>query len=191
MGQRLNIELVHNDKTIANCYYHWSAYTNCACELTKIILDNYNRPPNSEALTDDGWLLLAVRLLESTGAGIYTEDIPTFEEKFKDMTFKAGLDRNDGLISITEANIENTRNWEEGSVTIDLDNLLVSFDVINWLGETDAEELEYMEIVPEELETIDVDPKGIPFDEFHSFAEKVCSVDAFKDADGEMWSTIC
>ena len=38
MGQRLNIEIMSGEKVLANAYYHWSAYTASAAELTKIIL---------------------------------------------------------------------------------------------------------------------------------------------------------
>ena len=42
MGQRLNteriIEIVDNDKTLANSYYHWSAYTDSAVALVVCFL---------------------------------------------------------------------------------------------------------------------------------------------------------
>lgn len=34
MGQRLNIEIISGDKVLANAYYHWSAYSRIAIELT-------------------------------------------------------------------------------------------------------------------------------------------------------------
>lgn len=34
MGQRLNIEIVDGNTTLANAYYHWSAFTFPALELT-------------------------------------------------------------------------------------------------------------------------------------------------------------
>ena len=30
MGQRLNIEIVNGETSLANAYYHWSAYTKSA-----------------------------------------------------------------------------------------------------------------------------------------------------------------
>lgn len=38
MGQRLNIEMKTKGKVVANCYYHWSAYTMTALQLTKEII---------------------------------------------------------------------------------------------------------------------------------------------------------
>lgn len=64
MGQRLNIEIVDGETSLANCYYHWSADTNSALELTKQIIDSYY---NSKLTVG---LEMAVELLEATGAGI-------------------------------------------------------------------------------------------------------------------------
>lgn len=41
MGQRLNIEIVNGETSLANCYYHWSAYTSSALGLTRQIIDAY------------------------------------------------------------------------------------------------------------------------------------------------------
>ena len=40
MGQRLNIEIVKGDpdNVLANAYYHWSAYTSSAAQLTCLIV---------------------------------------------------------------------------------------------------------------------------------------------------------
>lgn len=101
MGQRLNLEIKTNDKTLANCYYHWSGYTSSALELTKIILDNLS----DKELTQD----YAVELLKLTGAG--------------------NSDRNDGLIGITDKDIEDTRYWAEASVFINLESRKVKLDI--------------------------------------------------------------
>lgn len=42
MGQRLNIEIKSKGKVVANCYYHWSAYTMSALQLTKEIISNFD-----------------------------------------------------------------------------------------------------------------------------------------------------
>ena len=38
MGQRLNIEILKDGDCIANCYYHWGAYTSPTIHLVKEIL---------------------------------------------------------------------------------------------------------------------------------------------------------
>lgn len=35
MGQRLNLSINKNGKVLANCYYHWSGYTNSAIQKCK------------------------------------------------------------------------------------------------------------------------------------------------------------
>ena len=101
MGQRLNLEIKTNDTTLANCYYHWSGYTSSALELTKIVLDNLS----DKELTQD----YAVELLKLTGAG--------------------DSDRNDGLIGVTDEDIEDTRYWAEASVYINLESRKVKLDI--------------------------------------------------------------
>lgn len=127
MGQRLNIEIVDGETSLANCYYHWSADTNSALELTKQIIDSYY---NSKLTVG---LEMAVELLEATGAGINkTEraEIQKQPEKFGSFKFKDCTSRNDGLISITEKGKETTREQEEGRVTIDLSTETFDFDVL-------------------------------------------------------------
>lgn len=101
MGQRLNLEIKTNDKTLANCYYHWSGYTSSALELTKIILNNLS----DKELTQD----YAVELLKLTGAG--------------------NSNRSEGLIGITDKDIEDTRYWAEATVYINLESRKVKLDI--------------------------------------------------------------
>lgn len=41
MGQRLNIEIVKDKKVLANCYYHWSGYSNSAVNLAIQIIERF------------------------------------------------------------------------------------------------------------------------------------------------------
>lgn len=43
--------------------------------------------------------------------------------------FKDCVDRNRGILSITEEGINETRTWQEGRVIIDLDEEMIQFDV--------------------------------------------------------------
>lgn len=102
---------------MANCYYHWSAYTGSALELTRQIIDSYY---DSEAIVG---LKMAIDLLEATGGDVNeTEraEIQKQPEKFISFEFKDCTNRNNGLISVIESGKEETRKWEEGRVTIDL-----------------------------------------------------------------------
>lgn len=129
MGQRLNVEIVNGETSLANCYYHWSAYTGSALNLTKQIIDSYY---DSEAIVG---LKMAIELLEATGGGVNEterEEIQKQPEKFGSFEFKDCTSRNNGLISVTESGKEETRKWEEGRVTIDLDTETFCFDVLSY-----------------------------------------------------------
>lgn len=126
MGQRLNIEIVSDGALLANCYYHWSAYTDSALALTELIIDKFYDSDTSPGIKN------AVELLESTGAGVNERErieIKKFPNKFVGIDFKKATDRNCGIISVTENGMEETRYWEEARVTIDVLNQTVSFDV--------------------------------------------------------------
>lgn len=127
MGQRLNIEIVNGETSLANCYYHWSAYTGSALGLTRQIIDAYY---DSEAIVG---LKMAVDLLEATGGGVNEaekEEIQKQADKFGHLKFKDCVNRNEGLLSVTENGKEETRKWEEGRVTIDLGSETFYFDVL-------------------------------------------------------------
>lgn len=129
MGQRLNIEIVNGETSLANCYYHWAAYTDSALSLTKKIIDAYY---DSQAIVG---LKMAVDLLESTGGGVNEKERAEIQkqiDKFGSIEFKDCTNRNEGLLSVTENGKEETRKWEEGRVTIDLDTETFCFDVLSY-----------------------------------------------------------
>lgn len=128
MGQRLNIEIVDGEESLANCYYHWSAYTVCALNLVYKIIEAYK---SAKAISG---VALAVELLEATGAGVPERERVKMaaDPDLKDISFCVSLDainRNDGLIGVTETEKETTRYWEEGRVTIDISSETFDFDV--------------------------------------------------------------
>lgn len=127
MGQRLNIEIYNGETPLANCYYHWSAYTDSALELTKEIIDGYYDSDK------DANVKLAVRLFEQTGAGVNEAEranIKKHMRRFVGVKFKDAVSRSDGLISVTEEGMEDTRYYEEGRVVIDLDDKTFDFGIL-------------------------------------------------------------
>lgn len=128
MGQRLNIEIKKKEtnETIANCYYHWSAYTRSALDLTLEIIENTISVNHNEKEVDK---MYAIRLLESTGAGVISDEYDLLTEK-EQRVCRVGENRNLGLISFTEKGIEETRKWEEGRVEIYLPNITDYFEQI-------------------------------------------------------------
>lgn len=134
MGQRLNIEIVKNGKVLANSYYHWAGFSNSAVNLVIQIIREYEyiQKYKVEKYIKNKDLLFAIRLLESTGAGL--NDINATRKILKDETMNLKLrecqERNEGIIGITQKDIEETRYWEEGRVSIDIENKIIDFDVI-------------------------------------------------------------
>ena len=177
MGQRLNIEIMSGEKTLANAYYHWSAYTASAAELTKIILET----PVDET---EPLIWQAIHLLEATGAGVpsYEKDLILRNEVLSSDEIgklQACTDRNYGLIAVTEEEIQRTRSWEEGRVTIHLDSKTVDFNVFFYLDPVEFE-AEYEGTV-ETLPAFDQQTEAIPFDEFHAFYDWATKKESMRD----------
>ena len=128
MGQRLNIEIIKNGKVIGNCYYHWSAYTLSSLIETNTVIENYDELLKQN-LPDK---VLITKMFENcasydfhtggfNGAGLSKDSYEYMCNKYPNYEFRKAIDRNAGLIGITEKDIDDTRGWEEGRVTIDLD----------------------------------------------------------------------
>ena len=123
MGQRLNIEIHANGKLLANSYLHWSAYTDSALYLTKQLVNKTEYLCHlPEDFTDKE---KAVWLLQGIAGGLCYDG----SEKLVRPIFLEAWSRNDGLICLSEEEMEGTRNWEEGRVTIDIERKEIDFDV--------------------------------------------------------------
>lgn len=136
MGQRLNIEIHNNGNVIANSYYHWSGYTSEALQLTGIIIDGIN-----ELKEIDNAILLAVTLLQLTGAGISENELSSIENKSISnlISFNKSIDRSSGIIGVSKEAIEETRRWEEARVEIDIETKNIK---LNLCSETYKEDLD-------------------------------------------------
>ena len=159
MGQRLNIEIHENGKCLANAYYHWSAYTYTALELTRNILDYYPRAKSRYGLS------CAVELLRHTGAKIPADELISQGVNVELATALGnGANRDDGLIAISEKGMKETRVWEEGRVIIDIGRGIVDFDVFcTWHDEYFEKEFSKQCYVP-------FNRHHIYFDDFKEFA---------------------
>ena len=172
MGERLNIEIIKNGETLANCYYHWAGYSNSSVELAKTIIQNIDK------VKCDNDVLTAIRLLESTGAGLTDREIEYAKtvDELKDIKFEETAGRNEGLIGISPNEIDNTRTWQEHSLYIYLDENRMSFKVYftndRWEWEYNNKE-EGIEIKFDDLEVTDINFDDIKFDKIDSFEEFV------------------
>lgn len=120
MGQRLVIIIKDEENNIlTNAYYHWDAYT----KTSAIRLEEINNFIKSSNKNDyDSKKDYAVAMLESTGATLAEEYNGRKVDKEK-------LNRNNGLIYVTEKEIEDTLGWAEGLIDINIDYECVLFDV--------------------------------------------------------------
>lgn len=127
MGQRLNIQIQREEEIIANAYYHWSAYTMSSLRLLVMIEDKWE-----ELSSEPDDLIRAVRLLETTGAGLTDEELKSMELKRPHFsTPKLAVSRNDGLIAISVQGIHETIDWAEGTAIISLEDGSVLFNVFD------------------------------------------------------------
>lgn len=149
MGQRLNIEIKSKGKIVANCYYHWGAYTMTALQLTEEIINNF------DSIQDNDDVKRAVKLLESIGAGYY--------------------DRNAGLIATDEEEIKDTRDWEEGRVTIDMDNKTFDFNVF-FKGYDEEDTKDVLEEYPNIVRYDDFPLENIPFEKIDEYANMIYDI---------------
>ncbi len=122
MGQRLVTTIRQDGKDIAAVYYHWGAYSVSALyhvqDLINCLFDSENPIKDLR--------LRLIRHLESTGGGIDGSQNFVEHDRIKGMypkeTFKMeGIDRNNGLIALSEEGINSLNDWSEGDITIDLD----------------------------------------------------------------------
>lgn len=176
MGQRLNISIEKNGAVLANGYYHWSAYTGSALALTEAVVDSYEEYKSK--IKND--LLIAVTVLESTGAGFNDNELIAMADDsvYSGLKPKKAIDRNRGLISVTKAGIEETERYEEGRVTIDIGKDTIDFSVYNWYPKDDfeADYADWMEPggYYADLKTVsDLDFADIPIEEFCAFKERI------------------
>lgn len=168
MGQRLNIELFYNGERVANAYYHWSGFTSSAFDLTRQLIINYD-----EFMSKDLPIQIkAILLLQTTRAGLTEDEFKWAEEnisqfdEYKDILFRA-VNRNEGLIALSEDGMNETQEWEEARVTIYLDDKKIDLDTF-YIYESIEEFIEnYGQEVADKLSDFPYDFEwGYTFEEF-------------------------
>lgn len=151
MGQRLVITVKNNEKDLAKIYYHWSAYTMSALlEAKDVINCIYNH--NDE--TEKELQLRLIRFLEARGGGIDGTllERSRIQEMFPSETFKTeGVNRNQGLIALSQEGMDDIQSWSEGDLDIIIDEDVIINSVF-W-GGYDFDE--YKELAMENDEDFD------------------------------------
>lgn len=121
MGQRLNITITKNGERLANAYYHWSAYSEASLQLAESIIKNLKLIQN----TNFNDITKAIILLQFTNAGLTIDELEYAGNHLNDFEknqelFHIAVNRNEGLIAISEEGMNETESYEEGRVTIDI-----------------------------------------------------------------------
>ena len=144
MGQRLviTVNVEHKDITrLFNCYYHWSAYTQCSIDTINEIVKEYaDLFKNYTSANIDMYHKITYCIFNAffrTGAGIMLsedgKEKKILEEINNEIEFQKSQDRNFGLIAITEKEMKTSQNWSEGDIHILIDKngsiKLTKFDV--------------------------------------------------------------
>lgn len=122
MGQRLNLEFQYGDKVIANAYYHWSGYTiDSLIELLRVheLMEYDNIYDEKSAIIElvnvyDNKLSLQSGLLDSL------DEVKKYIPEYHGI--KTNLNRNYGLLAISEEVINNIRENMEFILKYDIKN---------------------------------------------------------------------
>lgn len=173
MGQRLNIEITHNNKCLANCYYHWSGYSSSAAQLTDIIINSYFDKEEEYINTDfTSFDIFAVELLESTGARLDKRELERYKQY---CNHEECISRVNGIIGVSEDIMNETRRWEEARVTIDLKHETVDFCAVGFEDEESYDDWrEDNSLSFSELPIAGMCVFGIiSFDDFHNVADYI------------------
>ena len=177
MGQRLNIEIFNKGQILANAYYHWSAYTVASLELVQKVLDAYSTFPAE--LSDRQ---KAVSALQATGAGLPDDERETiFARDLVNLTEFKG--RDECIIAVSPKNIQSTRFWEEGRVSIYIDESRIDFDVLVKENRFDYDRntKEYYgeggRPMFEDLPSVDWNVRDIKIEDFKSFFSLMKDID--------------
>ena len=119
----MNIHKNRGEEPIINVYYHWSAYSRSAyCEAQDFI-NAYNSIEKTGVLETE-----IIRALENIGARVEIEDRQYVHEQLGFEPLEDNLDRNKGLIALSEEQRLTNLDYAEGEIQIfmndkDIDNL--------------------------------------------------------------------
>lgn len=128
MGQRLVVDITDGEKTLACAYYHWSAYTESAQAVAKATLESYYYDKDLKY----NKYALAIKMLQRTGARLAPDEakfISNMKGCESAIIYQDEVDRNDGIIYVTEPEILNCKDWSEGDIIINPLLERISFQV--------------------------------------------------------------
>lgn len=162
MGQRLVVTARSMGVDLCKMYFHWSAYTIPALMEVKDMMAEFPMETRSK----DEAILYFIRYCEKNGGGISngygSKEWNYITEKYPNKIFKKdGISRNQGLIGISEEEMNAIQNWSEGDIVINLDDMTVHNEVF-WC---------YDNIDEYNQELIDREDKPVTLDDIQEVGE--------------------
>ena len=127
MGQRLVVELIQDQRTIAVVYYHWSAYFQSTIYEVADLCEDIIRAEKKKRDVLESVLTGLER--RRGGLGIEPVNIAVANALFPGRVFKTDISRNNGLLYLGDDEIKRTLNMAEGIARIYLDDHDVTNDV--------------------------------------------------------------
>lgn len=127
MGQRLVVSVKNNGSCLCKIYFHWSAYTLSALMEAKNIVDCIY---SHDDKTENELQLRLIRFCEANGGGIDggkgSSEWEYIQAMYPNEVFKKeGINRNCGLIALSEKGMEDIQSWSEGDLDIIIDQDLI------------------------------------------------------------------
>ena len=121
MGQRLVTTIEYDGEKILNCYMHWSAYTRPTLATALEFAGKWSKYAHKTGMRKESAILRCC-LDAWDGSGVVSNDLPHLAELgftgFEDGKKIIAIDRNEGLIAVSEKEMKNNDDWAEGVLTI-------------------------------------------------------------------------
>lgn len=193
MGERLVVTIKAFDKEIATIYYHWSAHSVAALHEVDDLISNVSW---DKAKSTDELILMLTRHLEDNGGGVDQEDIVAFNQRFNEHFKTEGIDRNFGLIAITENTMNDQIEWSAGGILIDFDEQIIDNHMITYWDSFD----EYVDnrrtwdddFNPDNYKNIKelpIDPGVFYFEELRAVIEELSDFDILHTYDDSVYES--
>lgn len=155
MGQRLVVTVKSTGEDLCKMYFHWSAYTISALMEVRDMMAEFPMETNSK----EDAILYFIRYCEEYGGGIDggmdSKEWNYITNKYPNYKFKSeNINRNRGLIAISEDGMDEMQSWSEGDIYINLDEMTVHNELFWYYDDID----EYnRELADRENESITLD----------------------------------
>lgn len=167
MGQRLVVTVKSTGEDLCKMYFHWSAYTISALMEVRDMMAEFPMETNSK----EDAILYFIRYCEEYGGGIDGgmdgKEWNYITNKYPNYKFKSeNINRNRGLIAISEDGMDEMQSWSEGDIYINLDEMTV-YNELFWY---------YDDIDEYNRELADREDESITLDEIPEVGE-ICDFD--------------